>query len=75
MTWSVVNRRVGSTPWLNQESGCLKRPARMLPVKVAHLVFQDPVALGDFNPAFAPSRRALPAVFLSRLHHVHVSDL
>lgn len=62
-------------PWLNQESGCLKRPARMLPVKVAHLVLQDLIALGDVNQAFAPCRRALPAVFLSRLRHVHVSGL
>lgn len=62
-------------PWPNQESGCLKRPARMLPAKVAHLVFQDPMALGDFNQAFAPCRRALPAVLLSRLCHVHVSGL
>lgn len=31
---SVVRRRVVSMLWLNQESGCLKRSARVLPVKV-----------------------------------------
>lgn len=62
-------------PWLNQESGCLKRPAQMLPAKVARLVLQELMALGDFNQAFGLCCRALPAVFLSRLCHVHVSHL